>query len=77
MPSIFYFKKMYITLLKVYCYSFLADAGCMFNWQMVDLLGEKGWIVHLDSNSFQVQSVKKKGKHAKYSVEEHSGKYKT
>ena len=58
-------------LLKVYCSSFSAVATCTFNWSMVDLLPNKN--ESLDGTTIN----KKKGKHGKYNVQVHSGKYST
>ena len=56
---------MYIILLKVYCSLFSAIAAGTIDRLMIDLL----WKTRMN---FQVQPIKKKGKHG--SVEVHNGK---
>ena len=43
---------MHFMLLKVYYFSFLAVAGCTFNWPAVDLLWKQGWIIWLTTPAF-------------------------
>ena len=68
---------MFIMLLKVYCSSFSAVAAGTFDWPMIRHFTNQGWMAWMDSTYFQMQSVKKKGKHGKYSIEIHNGKYST
>ena len=63
-------------MLKVYCSSFSAVATCTFNWPMIDNLRNKDELRE-GSTYFQVQWIKEKRKHGKYSVEVYSGKYST
>ena len=59
----------YVTwgILCYYCFSFSAVAAGTFNWPMIELSRNKDesleWTV--TAFNFQVQSIKKKGKHGK------------
>ena len=66
---------MHITLLKTYCSPFSAVAAGTFNWPNDRSFTKERWTAWIDSTFFQVQSIKKKGKHVKHSVEVHNGKY--
>ena len=61
-----------------YVLLFIFSCCSWYVWLIYDqYFTKQGWITWMDSTCFQVRSVKKKGKHGKYSVEVHNGKYST
>ena len=60
-------------LLKVYCVSLSAVGGCAYDWQRKQYLTKTNMNLLLNSTSFQLWSIKKRGKHGKYRTAENTG----
>ena len=63
-------------LLELYCSSFPAVAAGTCDWPVTDFLGNKDELLEWTVPGFKCDK-KKKGKHGKYRVEIHNGKYST